>query len=124
MSGNDPVDANGTGSQSGGEFTSLRKKVAEFVNKTLGVQLLTSDIVACHELPSRKDERVKPMIVSLINTAMKRDVMIGRKNLKGTCIYVNEQLTQKNAALFKKARDLRKHGNIDSTWPYNGKGLP
>jgi len=53
--------------------------------------------------------------VTLIKHAVKRDVMMGRKNLKGTRIYVNEQLTQTNAALFKKARDLRKHGNIDST---------
>ena len=59
--------------------------------------------------------------MSLINNAVKRDVMMGRKNLKGTRIYVNEQLTPKNAALFKKARDLRKHGNIESTWTYNGK---
>ena len=80
----------------------LRKKVAEFVNKTMGVQLLTSDIVACHELPSRKDERVKLMIVSLINNAVKRDVVMGRQNLKGTRIYVNERLTQKNAAHLKK----------------------
>ena len=118
-SGNNPEEANGTSSQSGGEFTGLRKKVAEFVGKTLGVQ--TSDIVACHELPSRKDERVKPVIVSLINTAVKRDVMMGRKNLKGTRIYVNEQLTKKNAALFKKARDLNKQAKIGSTWTYNGK---
>ena len=41
--------------------------------------------------------------------------------MKRTRIYVNEQLTQNNAALFKKARDLRKHGNIDNTWTYNGK---
>ena len=79
-SGNDPVEANGTSSQSGREFTGLREKVAEFVNKTMGVELLTSDIVTCHELPSRKDERVKPMIVSLINNAVKRDVMMGRTN--------------------------------------------
>ena len=79
-SGNDPVEANGTSNQSGGEFTGLRKKVVEFVNKSMGVQLHTSDIVACHELPSQKDERVKPVIVSLINNAVKRDVMMGRKN--------------------------------------------
>ena len=120
-SGNDPVEANGTSSQSGGEFTGLRKKVAEFVIKTMGVQLQTNDIVACHELPSRKEERVKPVIVSLINNAVKRDVMMGRKKLKGTRIYVNEQLTKKNAALFKKARDLKKQAKIDSTWTYNGK---
>ena len=67
---------------------------------------------------------MKPVIVSLINNAVKRDVMMGRKNLKGTRIYVNEQLKKKNAALFKKARDLKKQANIDSTWTYNGKGLP
>ena len=120
-SGNDHEETNGTSSQSGGEFTGLRKKVAEFVNKTMGVQLQTSDIIACHELPSRKEERVKPVIVSLINNAVKRDVMMGRKKLKGTRIYVNEQLTKKNAALFKKARDLKKQAKIDSTWTYNEK---
>ena len=120
-SGNDHGEENGTGNQSGGEFTGLRQKVAEFVKKSMGVQLQTSDIVACHELPSRKGERVKPVIVSLINNAVKRDVMMGRKKLKGTRIYVNEQLTKKNAALFKKARDLKKQATIDSTWTYNGK---
>ena len=75
------MEANGTSSQSGGEFTGLTKKVVQFVNKAMGVQLLMLSVV-CHELPSRKDERVKPMIASLINNAMKRDVMMGRKNLK------------------------------------------
>ena len=30
------------------------KKVAEFVNETMGVQLLTSDIVACHVRPRQE----------------------------------------------------------------------
>ena len=88
----------------------------------MGVQLQTSDIVACHQLPSRKDERVKPVIVSLINNAVKRDVMMGRRNLKGTRIYVNEQLTKKNAALFKKARELKK--NKQRSTARGWKGLP
>ena len=52
---------------------------------------------------------------------MKRDLMMGRKNLKGSRIYVNEQLTKKNAGLFEKARELRRSGVIDGTWTYNGK---
>jgi hypothetical protein len=60
-SGNDSVEASGTGSQSGGELSGLRKKFAEFVNETMDVQLLTSDSIACHELPGGKDERVKPI---------------------------------------------------------------
>ena len=119
-----PCGGKCTSSQSGGEFTGLRKKVAEFVNKTMGVQLQTSDTVACHELPSRKEERVKPVIVSLINKAVKQDVMMGRKKLKGTRIYVNEQLTKKNAALFKKARDLKKTGKDRQHVDVQREGLP
>jgi hypothetical protein len=59
-------------------------------------------------LPARRDERVKPVVVKCLHNAVKRDVMIGSNNLKGTKIYVNEQLTQKNAALLKKARDMRR----------------
>ena len=47
----------------------------------------------CHELAARRDERVKPMIVSFFNNSVKRDVMIGRNNLKGQR-HVNEQLMQ------------------------------
>ena len=82
------------------------------------VQFLTSDISACHQLPARRDERAKPMIVSFLNNAVKQDVMC---NLKRTKMYVKELLTQKNAALFKKARDLGRHRYIDTTWTYNGK---
>ena len=39
------------------------------------VQLLMSDTVASHEQPARRDECVKPTIVSLLNNAVKRDVM-------------------------------------------------
>ena len=41
--------------------------------------------------------------------------------VKGSRIFVDEQLTKKNAGLFKKARELRRNGVIDSTWTYNGR---
>ena len=68
-------------------------------------------------LPSAR-QCVLPSIKSI---KASNEVMMGRKKLKGTRIYVNEQLTKKNAALFKKARDLKKQATIDSTWTYNGK---
>ena len=64
------------------------------------------------------------MIVRLKNNAVKRDVMVGSKNLKGTRIYVNEQLTQQNAALFKKARDLRKTRKHRQHIDVQRQGLP
>ena len=87
----------------------------------MNVRMKTNDIVACHELPARKNETAKPVLVCLLNSAVKRDLMMGRKTLKGSRIFVNEQLTKKNAGLFKKARELRRNGVIDSTWTYNGR---
>ena len=92
-----------------------------FVNETMNVRMDIHDIVACHELPARNNDTVKPVIVCLLNSAVKRDLMMARKNLKGSRIYVNEQLTKKNAGLFKKARELRRNGVIDGTWTYNGR---
>ena len=106
---------------SGGEFATLRSKVVRFVKHTMNVRMETNDIVACHELPARNNETVKPVIVCLLNSAVKRDLMMARKNLKGSRIYVNEQLTKKNAGLIKKARELRRSGVIDGTWAYNGR---
>ena len=115
------ADEQGAGEQSGGEFATLRSKVLGFVNETMNVRMETHDIVACHELPARNNDTVKPVIVCLLNSAVKRDLMMARKNLKGSRIYVNEQLTKKNAGLFKKARELRRNGMIDGTWTYNGR---
>ena len=107
--------------ESRGEFATLRAKVLGFVNHTMNVQMETNDIVACHELSARKNETVKPVIVCLFNSAVNGDLMMGRKTLKGSRIFVNEQLTKKNAGLFKKARELRRNDVIDSTWTYNGR---
>ena len=81
-----------------------------FVNHTMNVRMETND-----------NETVKPIIVCLLKSAVKRDLMMGRKNLKGSRIYVNEQLIKKNAGLFKKAREFRRSGVIDGTWTYNGR---
>ena len=54
------------------------------------VQLLTSDIVAYHQLQARRDKRAKPMIVKFFYNVVKRDDMMARKNLKGTKRYVKE----------------------------------
>ena len=58
-----------------------------WTSTTINVQLLTSDVVACHVLPAKRDERLMPVIVNFLNDAVKREVMMGSNNL-------NEQLTQ------------------------------
>ena len=72
----------GAGEQSGAEFATLRSKVLGFVNHMMNVRMDTNDTVACHELPARNHETVKPVIVCLLNSAVKRDLMMGRKYLE------------------------------------------
>ena len=84
------AEEQGAGEQSGGEFATPRSKVLGFVNHTMNVRMETNDIVACHELPARNNETVKPIIVCLLNSTVKRDLMMGRNTLKGSRIFVNE----------------------------------
>lgn len=36
-------------------------------------------------------------------------------------IYINENLTKRNKKLFKKARDLKRNGDVKYAWCKNGK---
>ena len=42
-----------------------------------------------------------------------------RKKLKGSDIFLNDHLTQKNNELFAESRRLKKEGNIFGTWTKN-----
>ena len=48
----------------------------------MNVRMDTNDTVACRELPARNNETVKPVIVCLLNSEVKRDLMMGRKYLE------------------------------------------
>ena len=62
--------------------------------------------------------------MSLINNAVKRDVMMGRKNLKGTRIYVNEQLTQKKCCPLQEGEGPEKTWKHPQHMDVQRKGLP
>ena len=57
-----------------------------------------------HDLPKRKDGTT-PLIVNFVSTK-KTELMRKRKMLKGSNVYLNDHLTQKNNELFAEARRL------------------
>ena len=90
-----------------------------FVNTMMRVRLVPNDIVACHELPAGRNEKVEPIIVTF---AEQRDVMVSKKNVIGSKMFLNVNLTKKHcfAGLLKKARELRSSALIEeSTWIYS-----
>ena len=56
------TEEQGLGEQSGGEFATLRSKILGFVNHTMNVRMERNYIVACHGLPARNNDTVKPII--------------------------------------------------------------
>ena len=55
-----------------------------------------------------------------IYTDKKTEIMRKRKMLKGSAVFLNDHLTQKNNELFAEARWLKKEWKIVGTWTMNG----
>ncbi|KAH3694930.1 hypothetical protein DPMN_082375 [Dreissena polymorpha] len=78
-----------------------------------------ADINIAHRLPN-KDNKNRDIIVSLISRQTKLDIIANRKQLKGTDIFINEDMTKLNLHVLmcvkKKMPD-----EINSAWFMNGK---
>ena len=92
----------------------------KFANDKLGVKVMPSAIVDIHTLTKRSNEK-ETCIVRFSNRIIREEIIRNRRKLKSTNIYINEHLTQKNAALAKTARNLRSQGKIKNTWTKNCK---
>ncbi|KAH3805361.1 hypothetical protein DPMN_086643 [Dreissena polymorpha] len=106
--------------------TNLRetaKQSAELVISVLRAhnvcQITMADINIAHRLPN-KDNKNRDIIVSLISRQTKFDIIANRKQLKGTDIFINEDMTKLNLHVLmcvkKKMPD-----EINSAWFMNGK---
>ncbi len=108
----------------GGEmakFQFMKDQAKEFFRNTLRVEVNDSDISAVHELRKGPRDKTAPLIIAFTNSAVKQDIMFSKKTLRNQDIYINDQLTATNGALFKQARDLRKQGQLLYVWTRFGK---
>jgi hypothetical protein len=104
----------------------VERAVIQFCSTALNVHLTRSDISVAHRLkkknlPGRPDQPA-PIIVRFANRRSRNAVYAARKTLRQSCpgAYVNEHLTQENAALFRTARQLIKSKKIQRAWTTNG----
>ena len=97
-------------------------KVREFCRERLGVQLLARDIDRAHRLgPKRTDQEGKvihrPIIVKFSTYRVKKQVFTNKK-LKGTGCAIFENLTKRNADLYKEVKTVAGFKNV---WTSDGK---
>ncbi|KAK1906207.1 Glutamyl-tRNA reductase [Dissostichus eleginoides] len=94
---------------------SVETQVLEALNDR-GVYLKSEEIEICHTLGKPSESGFQRVIIKLVSRKTKVRMMINAKKLKGTGIYINEQLTKSNTDIARTARDLRKRNKIEATW--------
>lgn len=118
------------------------------VQRAIHSAIPDSDVLAIHRLPERRRDAAvgtsrvvqggtnQPIIVSFKNTAIKKDFLMKKKSKQGLLttadigmsgpsrnIYFNDQLTELDAALFRKARAFKLSGEFKFVWTDMGRIL-
>ncbi|KAK2162738.1 hypothetical protein NP493_1504g00001 [Ridgeia piscesae] len=110
-----------------GEDTTL--KVLDLVNAKMAVTppVAKEDIVVSHRLGKQRDtgDRPRAVIVVFSKITVRNDVIRARRRLRNTRdqhqVFVNEDLTQRRAALAAATRQLKRNQKIADCWTYNAK---
>lgn len=115
------VTADGEGEDaSAKELQTLEEQVVKFF-ESKNMRIQGSFIEACHTLPKKDVTAKQSIIVRFWNRKQKIELLRQAKKLKGTGVFLNEHLTQKNGEIARQARILKKQNKILATWTRNCK---
>ena len=89
-----------------GEQESLEEQVIAFIDKNIGVNLEPMDISTCLTLKSKR--KPPSIVLHLTSRRVKSKILKASKQLRGSKVYTNGQLTSKNGLLAKTARQLKR----------------
>ena len=97
--------------------------VTDLAARKLEVPLATNDIVRSHRVGRKtEDERKGPrdVIVRFTTHNTKVAVMRGARKLKGSQLYINEDMTKTRSTIAWEARNLKRDRKILDTWTRDG----
>lgn len=102
----------------------LEAKVVSILN-SIGCNISSYDIVACHRLKSRNFNQSYNTIVRFTNRKISFYALQNRKHLKWHYpafpnLYIVENLCPRNKSIFEKCQELKREGKIKYVWSYNG----
>ena len=77
----------------------------------LGASIVEEDIDACHKVPTRREDKIKPVVIKFVSRKKKNQVLKAAKDnrtiLKEKKIFINEHLSPYNKFLFSNAKKLQ-----------------
>lgn len=102
------------------ELQTLEQQLLQFLSNK-NIHLDEQDISSCYTLPNKEDKTKPHIVVQLITSKRKIDILRQTRKLKDTGVYINEHLTKKNGEIARASRILKKKSKIQTTWTRNGK---
>ena len=109
---------------------STSEVVCKLATEKLNVDLFPSDIDTCFRVGKNKSpDKTRPVVLRFVSHDKKREVMSNKKKLReerGTRsgpgpIYINDDLTDTRAYIFKCARQAVKDKHLNSAWSLDGR---
>ena len=96
--------------------------VCELAEKKLDVKIAAHDIVRSHRVGRKGEGKATPLdvIASFTTHNVKTAIMRNGKNLKGSQVFVNEDMTRIRGKIAWEARQLRRDGKVLDTWTRDG----
>ena len=88
----------------------------------LNLKIATHDIVRSHRVGLNGEDMATPrdVIASFTSHSTKNAIMRNGGKLKGSRIYVNEDMTRIRGKIAWEARQLRREGKLLDTWTRDG----
>lgn len=97
------------------------EKVVNFLNEKMNTNIQTKDIDIAHRIGRKEGNKPRTAIVRFISRRHKFQSMKDRKvKLRGTGIYIVEDLTRMNQSVFTAARN---NVDVESCWTRNGQTM-
>ena len=95
---------------------SITKSVTSILKTHAGVDLLLTDIIAIHRIPTKRGQ-TRPVLVKLRNNSAKSTIMRKRAPMKNGGYKLVDDVTKPNQGLINR---LHLHPDISSAWYFNG----
>ncbi|KAH3787546.1 hypothetical protein DPMN_165672 [Dreissena polymorpha] len=93
--------------------------MASLLTKKLGMPIATTDIDVAHRLGKFAKNKSRPVIVKFLRRQTKIEIMKKAKMLKGSRLFINEDLTKLNAEVLRLR--LKEPDLIERAWSFEGK---
>ena len=100
--------------------TTTNKLIHEINTRIPDVNVTRGDIDIAHRLGPKKDMKTRPIIVRFVSRMSKENVLKKRRALKGTGIFLNEDLTHLNQTVLLSVRK-KTPDEVEDAWYSNGK---